>query len=386
GRTLQFFERPGAAPHSFGARGFCFVGSLAWFILPVLLVVVALSWNVVGERERTFICLGVAATAAATWKNAARLMAYAFREPEPDLINAVARGDVTAAQALLDSGANVDAKAVDSRTALHVAVANGHKEIVELLFGRNADPEIRNDDGKTLLHEAAAFGNKEVAEYLLERGADIQATDSAGRTPLSLAKSYGRKDLVELLTQRGGPEQAEDSPVPQGPEGQFTTLKLLPREAATDTEALRGLGDPALCELWASTWRFWKTGKLNERTTRAANNTPLRTFVDGRMEKYGSLFQLLAKQRQFEENEFVLCVVRHPGTDVIVATSKALYLLPEEDLTRGPAVVILMRDLKRYHVTRWGGRMTLELRSGETIERKVSAFPEVEIVNRFLGN
>jgi hypothetical protein len=268
---------------------------------------------------------------------------------------------------------------------LHVAVANGHKDVVDLLLRRNADLEARTDNGVTLLHEAAAFGNKEIAASLLERGADTQAADNAGRTPLSLARTYGRKDLVELLTERGGPEQTEGPPAPRGPEEPFTTLNLQPHETATDIETLEGLGDPALCGLWASTWRFWKAGKLNERATAEANKTPLRTFVDGRMEKHGSLLQLLAKQRQFDENEVVLCVVRRPGTDIIVATSKEMYLLPQKDLMSGPATVILMRDLKSYHVARWSGRVRLELRSGETVERKVNAFPDVEIVNRFAG-
>lgn len=49
---------------------------------------------------------------------------------------AACRGDVEEVRALLDGGADVDARGEQGRTALHEAVGQGHAEVVQLLLTR----------------------------------------------------------------------------------------------------------------------------------------------------------------------------------------------------------------------------------------------------------
>jgi len=60
-------------------------------------------------------------------------------------------------EALLNKGANIDARNENGGTPLGLAAFNGHKEIVELLIARDANVNVQNDFGMTSLH-VAVFG------------------------------------------------------------------------------------------------------------------------------------------------------------------------------------------------------------------------------------
>jgi ankyrin repeat protein len=72
------------------------------------------------------------------------------------------------AQALLDAGAEVDARSHRGFTALQEAAENGDEDLVELLLARGADPALTNDDGKSAADLAVDRGNEELAETLRE--------------------------------------------------------------------------------------------------------------------------------------------------------------------------------------------------------------------------
>jgi len=96
---------------------------------------------------------------------------------------------------LLKSGANVNAKADNSWTALMEA-AKGHSYL------RKAFIDKGRKDVATI--------PTEFARLLLERGADANAMDEAGRTALMTAAANGQTETVKLLIEAGVDVNAKD--------------------------------------------------------------------------------------------------------------------------------------------------------------------------------
>lgn len=123
---------------------------------------------------------------------------------DEQLLQAVAQGDVDAAQRALDAGACVNA--VDThdhqRPALSVACSLGHMELVKLLLAHGADLESCDKYSWTPLHWACRYGKENVALYLLDCGANAFAKTDCGETALMWAciSCFGRvvNRLLEL--------------------------------------------------------------------------------------------------------------------------------------------------------------------------------------------
>jgi len=91
-------------------------------------------------------------------------------------------------KALIDAGADVEARAKNGSTPLHFA-AWRNAETVKALIDAGADPRQRTTEfGVTPLHAAAARGTAEMVKALIDAGADIKARDKKGRTPADLAE------------------------------------------------------------------------------------------------------------------------------------------------------------------------------------------------------
>jgi ankyrin repeat protein len=87
------------------------------------------------------------------------------------------------------------------RTPLHTAAEVGDVDAVEALLSSGADVNAAAEDGLTPLHVAAAWGHDAVAEILLARAADCAARTCDGLTPLDLAARHERASTVILLRQ-----------------------------------------------------------------------------------------------------------------------------------------------------------------------------------------
>ncbi len=81
------------------------------------------------------------------------------------LHSAAAARSVPICRALLDAGAEVDARQQAGFTALMAAAMHGHEELAQLLLERGADATLASDDGKT----AADFAREGGHEALLDR-------------------------------------------------------------------------------------------------------------------------------------------------------------------------------------------------------------------------
>lgn len=101
---------------------------------------------------------------------------------------------------ILESGADIETKCYDQRTALHIAIDDGCTEAAKCLLKAGAYPKACNRSGQTPLHRLVVGCSKESLVYLLVRyRANIEAMTDDGSTPLLFAASKGKSRIVEAL-------------------------------------------------------------------------------------------------------------------------------------------------------------------------------------------
>jgi ankyrin repeat protein len=142
-----------------------------------------------------------------------RLLALVLEAKIPDtgsaLIKAASKGDSEVVEALLDSGADINARDEQNQTALHQAASRDHTSIVKLLLERGADVNAKNLFGQTPLLAPVYRGSMDIVRTLLGAGADVDArSELSGQTPL-LSMSSGRTRIVEVLLEEGADVNAK---------------------------------------------------------------------------------------------------------------------------------------------------------------------------------
>jgi len=153
------------------------------------------------------------------------------------LVAATKANHIDAARALIDAGADVNAKDDIQDSAYLYAGARGHDEIlrltldhgadltstnrfggtalipasergllstIEILLDAGVDPDHINNLNWTALHEAIVLGDGsdayvDVVRTLIDGGADITIRDGDGVLPVDLARSRGYDAIVALL-------------------------------------------------------------------------------------------------------------------------------------------------------------------------------------------
>ena len=104
-----------------------------------------------------------------------------------------------------EAGADVNARS-SGRVALHGASSNAGVEVAAALLDAGADLEARDESGRTALHRAVLARNDPVpiVSLLVRAGASVDVVDDDGRTPLHLALDRGTHAIVERLLEAGG--------------------------------------------------------------------------------------------------------------------------------------------------------------------------------------
>lgn len=119
------------------------------------------------------------------------------------LMKAAWDGDLPIVQYLIAKGADVNARATDTKeTALMNAVTRGHGEIIKALLAAKADVSLRNSFDFNAFTSAVAAGNQEIAGWLLDAGAKVDDGASA-LTPLAFAVSSGNTEMMRFLVAHG---------------------------------------------------------------------------------------------------------------------------------------------------------------------------------------
>lgn len=113
-------------------------------------------------------------------------------------------------QALLDSGADLNARYRDGSTMTEVAALAGNATCLRQLISKGANINTRDEDGYSPLTAAILTGSNECASILLSSGADVNATANDGETALMCAVSTGNLTCVSLLIAKGANVNAKD--------------------------------------------------------------------------------------------------------------------------------------------------------------------------------
>ena len=125
--------------------------------------------------------------------------------------------DVTAVQALLDDGADVNGVQPDGATALHWAAHWNDLPMVEALIAAASNLDATNDYGVTPLSLAATNGSAPVVDALLRAGANADAALLTGETALMTAVRSGSIAAVRRLLEGGADPNARQASKGQTP-------------------------------------------------------------------------------------------------------------------------------------------------------------------------
>ena len=119
------------------------------------------------------------------------------------LAHAARAGQLAMTRFLLTKGAQIDARDTSGATALYHAAENERPATVTLLLSKGADLNLPGRSGLTPLAVAASKGNDRIVEQLLSRNADPNVADVAGKTAMTHAAVRGFAEVVRRLLDAG---------------------------------------------------------------------------------------------------------------------------------------------------------------------------------------
>ena len=181
------------------------------------------------------------------------------------LMMATIKGYTEVVRALLIKGADVDARNKKGWTALMFAVSMGDLDTMRVLLDGNAEIDARDNDGKTALMQATGEKNVESLKVLLDSGADVNVVDRLGETALTIAARRGYTEIVELLKKAGA---MGDTFQPPPSESAFDDARDLMKstDAAFNEGELQRLKEE-LSDFLPQTWSEMSTPDATPETT-----------------------------------------------------------------------------------------------------------------------
>jgi ankyrin repeat protein len=130
----------------------------------------------------------------------------------PPLVEATRWGHPNIALALIEAGADVNARDTYGVTAMMFAAICGSTEVIERLIDAGADVNARDLDGRSVLIEVLTTENDipvSLIQSLVEAGASPNIRISGGVTPLMLAAT-SEPEILQILINAGADVNAQD--------------------------------------------------------------------------------------------------------------------------------------------------------------------------------
>jgi ankyrin repeat protein len=111
----------------------------------------------------------------------------------------------------LESGTDIEATAIDGRTALMIAASKGSHEVAELLLDMGANIDATNTKGWTTLMKAVRDNRHDTVDLLLSRGADVNHRARDNWTALTEAAQRGQTGIMKSLLQCNADTEARSA-------------------------------------------------------------------------------------------------------------------------------------------------------------------------------
>jgi ankyrin repeat protein len=111
--------------------------------------------------------------------------------------------NLSISELLICKGESPDAQDLSREPLLCWAVKRHYDSYVQLLLTQGADPGRADRIRRSPLTCAASSGNVRIAKELLSHGANLATVDRCGRTPLAWAVIMGHVEMVQMLLDRG---------------------------------------------------------------------------------------------------------------------------------------------------------------------------------------
>lgn len=152
------------------------------------------------------------------------------------LLYAAGFGTSISVTALLDAGANLNARGEGGFTPLHVAATRfGTLASLKALLDAGAEVNAQDEDGLTPLHTATEYGTPASIKALLDAGANGQIEDDLSNTPFILAERNERVKSSDAYW-RLNDAQYERDPEPKPAIAPSPEVDTLSRPSIPDSE------------------------------------------------------------------------------------------------------------------------------------------------------
>jgi len=136
-------------------------------------------------------------------------IAFANGVDDP-IFSAVERNRLDDVQALIDSGANVNARNGDNASPLLIAADRGNIAVVHLLLQHGAAINYQCPKHMPALHTAVDRSNFDLIRYLIKSGADVNLQTPQGYTAMHVAVINNRWGEAEVLMEVGANTEIKD--------------------------------------------------------------------------------------------------------------------------------------------------------------------------------